>query len=202
MAYYVRGGSCWQNEYYPKWIQLVQVHASAMITPKRAGQAASKENVWQNLPIVENGESNLQCENAGECQWGDVFRCPSTYPCQSAGQWVSQSLIVSDLELAIGSLCFASLFSFFKHSSWLNVVMLFPSSYILVTWWLRANVYGFKFDNIWEHDYTVLGNVVTSVLTSFWIWGVMWTILNIRCYVNNNSNCEDARESFVDSPYR
>ena len=84
---------------------------------------------------MENGESNLQCENAGECQWGDVFRCDSiSYLPLSVrvGQSVSQSLIVSDLELAIGSLCFASLFSFFKHSSWLNVVMV-----TLVSKWLH-----------------------------------------------------------------
>ena len=41
------------------------------------------------------------------CNFLDAIASPSTYPCQ----WVSGSLIVSDLEIAITSLSFASLFA-------------------------------------------------------------------------------------------
>ena len=34
----------------------------------------------------------------------DAIASPSSYPCQSVGQWVSESFIVSDLEIAIASL--------------------------------------------------------------------------------------------------
>ena len=40
---------------------------------------------------------------------GDAIASPSTYPCQSVGESVSQSLIVSNLEIAIASQSFASL---------------------------------------------------------------------------------------------
>ena len=39
----------------------------------------------------------------------DEIASPSSYPCQSVGQSVSESFIVSDLEIAIASLSFASL---------------------------------------------------------------------------------------------
>ena len=65
-------------------------------------------------------------ESANEVTFLDVL-APTP-----VSQWVSQSLIVSDLELAIGSPSFASLFSFLKHSSWLNMVMV-----TLVSKWLH-----------------------------------------------------------------
>ena len=34
---------------------------------------------------------------------GDAIASPSTYPCQSVGEWVSDWLLVSDLEIAIAS---------------------------------------------------------------------------------------------------
>ena len=40
----------------------------------------------------------------------DAIASPSTYPCQWVGQWVSEWFIVSDLEIAIASPSFASLF--------------------------------------------------------------------------------------------
>ena len=40
----------------------------------------------------------------------DVIASSSTYPCQSVGQSVRESFIVSDLEIAIASPSFASLF--------------------------------------------------------------------------------------------
>ena len=47
---------------------------------------------------------------------------PSTYPRQSVGQWVSQSVIVSDLEIAIAFPSFASLFLNGAVSPWLTLV--------------------------------------------------------------------------------
>ena len=40
----------------------------------------------------------------------DAKASPTTYPCQSVGQWVSEWVIVSDLVIAIASPSFASLF--------------------------------------------------------------------------------------------
>ena len=41
----------------------------------------------------------------------DTIASPSTYPCQSVGEWVCESFIVSDLEIAIASQSFASFFT-------------------------------------------------------------------------------------------
>ena len=43
------------------------------------------------------------------CPFLDAIASPSTYPCQSVSEWVSQWVIVSDLEIAIASPSFASL---------------------------------------------------------------------------------------------
>ena len=43
------------------------------------------------------------------CSFLDAIASTSTYPCQSVSEWVSQWVIVSDLEIAIASPSFASL---------------------------------------------------------------------------------------------
>ena len=47
----------------------------------------------------------------------DAIAFPSTYPRQSVGQWVSEWVIVSDLEIAIASPNFASLF-YYRIEDW------------------------------------------------------------------------------------
>ena len=43
------------------------------------------------------------------CPFLDAIASPSTYPCQSVSEWVSEWVIVSDLEIAIASPSFTSL---------------------------------------------------------------------------------------------
>ena len=56
-----------------------------------------------------NGTYKLHSLAEGEVIFAIAY--PNTYPCLSVGEWVSESFIVSDLEIAIASPSFASLFA-------------------------------------------------------------------------------------------
>ena len=61
------------------------------------------------------------------CPFLDAIASPSTYPCQSVSEWVSQWVIVSDLEIAIAYPSFASLFFLFDVFPQFLVMCCMPS---------------------------------------------------------------------------
>ena len=78
--------------------------SSAALTKSINSTQLSQEN-HQGIGDLE--ESTLV---PGVSCFLDAIASPSTYLCQSVSEWISESLVVSDLEIAIASLSFASLF--------------------------------------------------------------------------------------------
>ena len=65
------------------------------------------------------------------CPFLDAIASPSTYPCQSVSEWVSQWVIVSDLEIAIASPSFASLLLQIRYN--MDIYFIVGHSMITVT---------------------------------------------------------------------
>ena len=68
------------------------------------------------------------CFTGKYLQFLDAIASPSTYPCQSVGEWVSESFIISDLEIAIASPSFPNLFTLYFLKLFLRFILLLSRS--------------------------------------------------------------------------
>ena len=106
----------------------------------------------------------------------DAIASPSAYPCQSVGEWVSESFIVSDFEIAVASPSFAILFEsvplqicavvIWTHIAWYHKDVKRRSALLNVWWFLY-----FCFLHLLpqEHSYIVKNVSCTLYLFESWM---------------------------------